>query len=313
MFDMTRPDEADPLCPSCGSPFSPRRRDQRYCAKPCAKAASRNATRGSRAHGESAAARHRHEARKGRLRGLAHAFHETPPAYRAEFLVRLIAEGRKLAELRDLVTLRCLLRSWSCDEGTGRLNIAHVLDHFCREVYGLRSFEVLDPARVLPPEAELAFPATYFGPDAPSIYEDGSLRRGFGVTTARQAWSVPVAYVIERKSTNVYDWRTIGRAMRDHGWTRYADPRDPDAPSPFRFGRPVAISRNSPSAKMKENPNADPLRGYLRRDPEEFFGQLRVDREDRPLKSMPEDVALAVRQTEFPDAIGTDTRLTEAA
>ncbi|MGC9449632.1 VapE domain-containing protein [Cereibacter johrii] len=51
-------------------------------------------SRGSRAHGESATARHRHEARKGRLRGLAHAFHETPPAYRAESLVRLIADRR---------------------------------------------------------------------------------------------------------------------------------------------------------------------------------------------------------------------------
>lgn len=313
MFDMTRPDEAETDCPTCGSPFIPGRRDQKFCAKPCAKAASRNATRGSRAHGESAAARHRHEARKGRLRGLAHAFHETPPAHRAEFLVRLIAEGRKLAELRGLVTLRCLLRSWSCDEGTGRLNIAHVLDHFCREVYGLRSFEVLDPVRVLPPEAELAFPATYFGPDAPSIYEAGSLRRGFGVTASRQDWSVPAPYVIERTPTNVYDWRAIGRAMRDHRWTRYADPKDPDTPSPFHFGKPVAYPRSRPSAKMKENPNADPLRGYLRRDPEEFFGQLQVDREERPLKPMPEDAALAVRQTEFPYAIGTDTRLTQAA
>lgn len=167
---------ADP-CPKCCQPFTPRRRGQRYCSKPCAKAATRNATRGPRLIADSPEARRIHEHRKGRVRGLSDALYEAPPAYRAEFVERLIAEARGNAELRRLVTNREMLRSWARDDGTGRLRIAHVLDHFCREVYGLRAFEVMNPETVLPSSDDLAFPAEYFGPDAPPIYEDGSLKR----------------------------------------------------------------------------------------------------------------------------------------
>lgn len=116
-----------------------------------------------------------HESRKGRVRGLSDALYETPPTYRAEYLQRLIAMARRNAELRRLVTNREMLRSWMRDEGTGRLHIAHVLDHYCREVYGQRSFEVVNPATELPGSDELVFPAEYFGPDAPPIYKDGGL------------------------------------------------------------------------------------------------------------------------------------------
>lgn len=174
-FDVTGSGAAT-CCPRCHSFFQPKRGDQTFCGKPCAKAATRNATRGSRRVAHSAEAARTHEARKGRLEGLSHALYETPPAYRSAFLQRLIAEGRGNAELRRLVTARALLRSWIRDEGTGRLQIAHVLDHFCQEVYGLRSYEVLNPATPVPPVDALAFPAAYFGPDAPPVYEDGALK-----------------------------------------------------------------------------------------------------------------------------------------
>jgi hypothetical protein len=126
--------------------------------------------------------------------GLSHALYETPPAYRAEFLQRLILEARGNAELRRLVTVRALLRSWGRNEGTGRLHIAHVLDHFCREVYGLRSFKVVDPNYVIPTEEALAFPAEYFGPDAPPVYEDGSLKRRPCPWATRNVQSAPHHY-----------------------------------------------------------------------------------------------------------------------
>lgn len=163
-------------CPSCHVPFLPKRKDQKYCGKPCAKAATRNATRGPRKIAESAEAARIHESRKGRTRGLSHALYETPPAYRSAFLQRLIVEARGNAELRRLVTVRALLRSWIRDEGTGRLHIAHVLDHFSQEVYGLRSFEALNPGTILPTVDALAFPTEYFGPDAPPVYGDGELK-----------------------------------------------------------------------------------------------------------------------------------------
>ena len=110
---------------------------------------------------------------------------------------RLIAEVRGNAELRRLVTNREMLRSWTRlrgnqdagDAGTGRLHIAHVLDHYCREIYGMRSYEVVAPETVLTSPRDLAFPAAYFGPDAPPIYEDGSLkRRPCPWTTRKEEW-----------------------------------------------------------------------------------------------------------------------------
>ena len=163
-------------CPRCQEMFEPKRKDQTYCSRPCQKAATNNATRGPRKVADSAEAARIHESRKGRTRGLSHALYETPPAYRSAFLQRLVVEGRGNAELRRLVTVRALLRCWNRDEGTGRLHIAHVLDHFCQEVYGQRSFVVLNPKTVLPPVDALAFPAEYFGPDAPPVYEDGALK-----------------------------------------------------------------------------------------------------------------------------------------
>ena len=173
------------ICPKCTEAFQPKRRDQRYCSRTCQKATTNNAARGPRTIASSWEARRRHEARTGRVRGLSHAFYETPPVYRAEFMQRLIAEARRNAELRRLVTDRDVLRSWDRlrsdafdgSQGTGRLPIAHVLDHFCRSVYALRSFEVLNPEAETPAEDALAFPAAYFGPDAPPVYEDGALRR----------------------------------------------------------------------------------------------------------------------------------------
>lgn len=165
------------ICPKCAEAFQPKRKNQRFCCRQCQKAETNNQARGSQAIAQSGEAKRRHEVRKGRIRGLSHALYETPPTYRAEFLERLIAEARGNAELRSLTTDRYFLRSWDRDEGTGRLHVAHVLDHYCREVYGLRSFEVLNPEAELPDADTLAFPAEYFGPDAQPIYEDGSLKR----------------------------------------------------------------------------------------------------------------------------------------
>ncbi len=216
-------------CPHCSTTFAPRRKDQTYCGKPCARAASRNATRRPRRVSESAEAARTHEYRKGRVGGLSHALYETPPAYRAAFLQRLIVEGRGNAELRRLVTVRALLRSWVRDEGTGRLHIAHVLDHFCQEVYGLRSFEVLNPDTTLPSVDALAFPAAYFGPDSPPVYEDGSLKER-PCPWANRAGVRPTV-VSKPDAPTVYDWRKLGRAMKDRGWQRYIGPKDAETPA----------------------------------------------------------------------------------
>lgn len=108
------------VCPQCAEAFQPKRRDQRYCNRQCQKAATNHNTRGSRKVADSWDEKRRHETRTGRVWGLSNALYEAPPAYRAEFMERLIAEARGNAELRRPVTARAYLRSWDRDEGTGR-------------------------------------------------------------------------------------------------------------------------------------------------------------------------------------------------
>ena len=165
-------------CPKCGEGFTPARSNQKFCSRGCQK----NTTRGPRTVGESPEERQRQAARSGRLKGLSDAFFETPPQYRAAFMVALITEARAKGELRKWVTKWELLRSWHHHPGTGRLHIAHCLDHFCREVFGRRSFVILDPNTVLPCEEETAFPACYYGPDGVAVRAGVD---GTGVATTR--------------------------------------------------------------------------------------------------------------------------------
>ncbi|MBD1204751.1 MAG: hypothetical protein H9533_11510 [Rhodobacteraceae bacterium] len=109
----------------------------------------------------------------GRLKGLSDALFETPPKYRTAFMLALINEGRRKSELRGWLTQRELLLQWVHHEGSGRLHIVQCLDHFCREVFGRRSYEVLRPNWRLPKGEKPAFPAIYFGPTEPSVYTDG--------------------------------------------------------------------------------------------------------------------------------------------
>lgn len=228
MFDAT---PSLPVCPHCGEEFTRRRKDQRFCQRACQKAATNNAARGSRTVSDSADERRRQSHRSQRLKSLTDAFYGTMPIYRAAFMVALIAEARGNSEMRKWLTLRGLLRCWEYHRGTGRLHIVHCLDHFCREVYGQRLFQVLDPKTPLPAEEEVAFPSACFGPDGDFIYEDGSLKRRPCPWASR-----PKAQPLRptKAAPSGYDWRKIARAMNDPGWQRYIAPKhrgDEDMPA----------------------------------------------------------------------------------
>jgi hypothetical protein len=115
------------ICPKCATDFVQARSNQRYCSSRCAKAATRNATRGPRTVAESAQEARRQEQRSGQLLSLSNTFFETHPRYRAAFLVDLIAEARSKAELRGWLTRREALTPWQNHKGTGRLHIAQLL------------------------------------------------------------------------------------------------------------------------------------------------------------------------------------------
>lgn len=235
-------------CPKCGLEFIQGRSNQQYCSNPCQKAATRNASRGPRTVADSPEERLRQATRSNRLQNLSNAFFETPPTYRAEFMEKLIAKGRRNKELRRWLTNSDALGCRAHHRGTGRLHIAFCLVHYCREVYGMRSFAVLDPKISLPPEEKLAFPAQYFGPSEIMIYEDGSL------TKRPCPWATRPKFTAVRPPSGAplaaYDWRKIARTMRDHGWQKLSESNP--------VLEPEGADRNPPSTTIRENLNGPP-------------------------------------------------------
>jgi hypothetical protein len=227
MFDMSTDHTT---CPKCMTDFVRARSNQKYCSRLCAKAATRNATRGPRTVAERAEEARRQELRAGRMLSLANSFYETHVRFRAAFLVDLITEARGNAELREWLTRRDAVTPWRYRNGTGRLHIAQCLDDFCKGVYRKRSFEMLNPSNPLPSEAEVAFPATYFGPGETPIYESGDLERRPCPRAVRHR-NRP-ARISKPETSASYDWRKIGRAMRDRGWQRYIGPKHQDDDTP---------------------------------------------------------------------------------
>lgn len=213
-------------CPKCDAAFIRARSNQKYCSNRCAKAATRNATRGPRTVAESSHEARRQEQRAGCMLSLSNSFFETHPRFRAAYMVELIAEARGKAELRGWLTRKEAMRPWQHHQGTGRLHIAQCLDDFCHDIYRMRSFKVLDPATALPSEAEVAFPAMYFGPGETPIYESGDLERRPCPWASRDR-NRP-AYISKTETSARYDWRMIGRAMKDRGWQRYIAPKHQD-------------------------------------------------------------------------------------
>lgn len=185
-MDMTRIDttSATTSCPVCSTEFTPARSNQKNCSRACQKKATHNTARAAKdappvvnevPRKKSWNFRRVDGLNNGRMASLRDAFHTTLPKYRAEFMVKLIDEGRRVQRLRACLTLAPLVHSYGREGGSGRLHIANLLNDFCKEVYGMRSFEVLDPATVLPSHDDLAFPALFDGADEPAVYEDGSL------------------------------------------------------------------------------------------------------------------------------------------
>lgn len=133
-------------------------------------------------------------------------------------MVSLLEEARRSSELRQWLTQRDMLRGWDYHSGTGRLHIAQCLDHFCSEVFGIRSFRALEGDVELPPEEEAVFPALYYGPTADSVYEDGSLPRRPCPFSGKRSPARPRP---QAATVADYDWRMLAIAMKDHGWRLY--------------------------------------------------------------------------------------------
>jgi hypothetical protein len=206
-------------CLRCGDEFIADRTNKKYCTPICQKSATRNTARAPRVVADSGEERRRQAIRSRRIQNLTDALFETPPRYRAEFMQKLIVVARRNLELREWLTKREAMGCRAHQDKTGRLHIAFCLDHYCREVYRIRSFVVLEPNTILPTADDLAFPAEYFGPYVVPIYEDGSLNeRPCPWSTRPKLMAVKSPKVAPLRS---YDWRKVARGMGDPGWRRY--------------------------------------------------------------------------------------------
>lgn len=183
-------------CPICSVEFEQTRKDKKYCSRKCQKNAS---ARGLRTVEKSPSQRRYQETFDGSYSDLGVNFYETPPAFRVEFMERLLREGRRLAAARRILTRKAAF--WSYGD-RGMLPIQQVFYHYCKEVYGMTVKEILDKANPLPSDAY--YPCEYYGPDKEPTYSDGTyLKR------SEQPF-VGTTKISEKLSTGKpYDWTMV--------------------------------------------------------------------------------------------------------
>ena len=207
-------------CPRCQVPFMPKRKDQKYCGKPCAKAATRNAARGSRSV-ENAQRNMRHYERAAWLSYDLNRM--SAVKQRAMLLAILEAASGADAELRNFLFDPALIgadrasaigKLYPDTKCPGSLNIAKMVNDFCFEEWGcgVRA-AILDegkPAGRIFREEDQAVEKV-----PPHIYER---------TTCVPARVLPLVGLAKRS----YDWRIVARAMGDRGWRKHFAPEELD-------------------------------------------------------------------------------------
>ena len=159
-----------------------------------------NASRGPRTVKECPSQRRYQETFDGSYSDLGINFYETPPAFRVEFMERLIREGRRLVSVKRILTRKAVF--WSYGD-RGMLPIQQVFHHYCKEVYGMTVKEILDKANPLP--SDTYYPCEYYGPDKEPTYSDGTyLKR------SEQPFVASKKEIGKKLSTGKpYDWTMV--------------------------------------------------------------------------------------------------------
>lgn len=167
-------------CPHCQQPFAAKRKGQQYCARPCAKAATRHTSRGPRTVAESWSERARCRAHNGRAIELAAWLYMTPPAERLGLMAKLIAAARGHdAQLRSIFTDPRLLGAsphepWLFFRKAPRSykTIAQAADAYCRRFWGAGVASVVQGHCPEPVTGEL--PMTSVSPNRPPTHIMGT-------------------------------------------------------------------------------------------------------------------------------------------
>ena len=144
-IDMDTVGLADPVCPKCLCTFTQKRKNQRYCSRPCQKSATNNAARGSRDRENTL----RNDAHYGRAAWLAYDLYRMSPTKRRAMLLAILeAASNNDGALRNILFDPALL---GADRGSpvGKLypdaksprvlNVAKMVNVFCMIEFGCSS------------------------------------------------------------------------------------------------------------------------------------------------------------------------------
>lgn len=190
-------------CPACHEVFERKRANQKYCGRKCQRNA---AAKGKRTVAASKTQRRICETDKEVYGSLTISFYETPPKYRAEFMERLISEGRRLAKVQRILKKRVPFWHYSY---RGMLPIQQVFYHYCQEVYGMKVSAVLNRNTVLP--SDPCYPCEYLGPDGGAVYSDGTLNK-----RSISEWRSVRGQILAKLSTGrPYDWSFVQKALSE--------------------------------------------------------------------------------------------------
>lgn len=138
----TRVAATERTCLRCSLRFTPRRKDQVYCSKPCAKAATRNKSRGSR-HFENRKRTSFHYDRAARL--AFDLYRMSADERRAMILAILESASGAEAPLRNILLDPALLKArrsssigkiYPDSKYSGSLNVAQMVNRFCLAEWG---------------------------------------------------------------------------------------------------------------------------------------------------------------------------------
>lgn len=133
-------------CPQCSTPFTPRRKDQKFCTRLCAKAGSRNAKRGSQKIADNRYVARLADMQRSRAFLLNDALYCKPPTERPAFMEAILRAAREDdGHLRRILSDR--RPSWDMgSDYAGRPNLPRTLDDYCQRTRnGARLWQVVDP------------------------------------------------------------------------------------------------------------------------------------------------------------------------
>lgn len=130
-------------CAGCEQLFTPARRNQVYCSRPCQRATTRNAKRGSQKIVDSKSAKRLSEAQRQRAWLLNDELYRKSPCKRPAFLEVILESARGSDwHLRRILTDSRRFADLSLDHA-GRPNLVRTVDDYCMRTRGERIWKVI--------------------------------------------------------------------------------------------------------------------------------------------------------------------------